>query len=78
MSDHSLSEFTETTDDGDQHSAASDDAEPSISDAPDAPDELLATAQFFPDGALCESCSASVTRRWHDDGHFVCADCKDW
>ena len=76
VSDHSLSEFTEEADDDDQPSDASDDAaEPT---EPDAPAESLATARFSPDGAVCESCGASVTRRWHDDGQFVCADCKQW
>lgn len=36
------------------------------------------TMRFAPDGAVCESCGETVERRWHDDGAFVCADCKAW
>ncbi|PSQ53352.1 hypothetical protein BRD20_04030 [Halobacteriales archaeon SW_8_65_20] len=71
MSDRSLSEF-----DG-AESDASDDAD-SGSTKPDATDDFPATTQFSPDGAPCEACGDAVTRRWHDDGGFVCADCKEW
>jgi len=64
VSDRSLSEF--------------DGAESDASDDADATDDPSATTQFSPDGARCEACGDAVTRRWHDDGSFVCADCKEW
>lgn len=30
------------------------------------------------DGAVCESCGATVESRWLGDGALVCADCKEW
>jgi len=46
----------------------------------DADDEggAVSTTAFAPEGAACESCGASVRRRWRDDGALVCADCKAW
>lgn len=38
----------------------------------------VSTTAFAPDGAPCESCGASVCRRWRDDGALVCTDCKAW
>ena len=70
MSDRSLSEF-----DG-AESDASDDADSGSNS--DATDDPSATTQFSPDGARCETCGNAVTRRWHDDDGFVCADCKEW
>ena len=36
------------------------------------------TYRFDPDGTACDGCGETVEKRWHDDGQFVCADCKDW
>jgi hypothetical protein len=36
------------------------------------------TYRFTPDGAACDACGDTVEKRWHDDGRFVCADCKEW
>jgi len=36
------------------------------------------TYEFAPGGVECDSCGASVDRRWHQDGTLVCAACKDW
>lgn len=36
------------------------------------------TYRFSPDGAVCDACGDVVQKRWHDDGQFVCADCKEW
>lgn len=36
------------------------------------------TMRHTPGGAPCENCGERVERRWHDDGAFVCADCKAW
>ena len=71
MSDRSLSEF-----DG-AESDASDDAD-SGSTEPDASDDPPATTRFSPDGAPCRACGDVVTRHWHGDDGFVCADCKEW
>lgn len=42
------------------------------------PDPASAISSVSPDGAACESCGATVVRRWADDGAAVCADCKEW
>lgn len=44
----------------------------------DAVDPATPTYRFDPDGATCDECGERVEKRWHDDGQFVCADCKDW
>ncbi|SDN01052.1 hypothetical protein SAMN04487949_3154 [Halogranum gelatinilyticum] len=44
----------------------------------DTVDPATPTYRFDPDGAACDECGESVEKRWHDDGQFVCADCKDW
>ena len=36
------------------------------------------TYRFAPDGAACDACGTTVQKRWHDDGAFVCTDCKEW
>lgn len=36
------------------------------------------TYRFAPDGAACDACDEVVQKRWHDEGQFVCADCKAW
>jgi hypothetical protein len=36
------------------------------------------TYAWSPSGATCDTCGASVERRWRDEGDFVCADCKSW
>ena len=41
-------------------------------------DPATPTYRFAPDGATCDDCGEAVQKRWHDDGRFVCADCKDW
>ncbi|WP_075937901.1 DUF7573 domain-containing protein [Halosegnis longus] len=76
MNDRSLSEFADDGDEQDASDAGGDDGDADSVD--DTPGELLATAQFSPDGTPCEKCGAVVVRRWHDDGQFVCADCKNW
>ena len=38
----------------------------------------ISTYGWTPDGTACESCGATVHRRWRDDEQLVCADCKSW
>lgn len=52
--------------------------ETSSVDAVDAADPAAPTYDYSPDGAACDACGESVTRRWRDDGDYVCADCKEW
>lgn len=44
----------------------------------DGEDPPAVTYRHDPDGAACEDCGETVTERWHDDGAFVCAACKEW
>jgi hypothetical protein len=44
----------------------------------DAVDPVDPTYDYSPDGASCGACGERVTRRWRDDGGYVCADCKEW
>lgn len=46
--------------------------------ATDAVAPATPTYRFDPDGAACDVCDEAVEKRWHDDGQFVCADCKEW
>lgn len=55
----------------------SDDAETTDSVA-EAVDPAEATYDHSPEGGACAVCSESATRRWRDDGDYVCADCKEW
>lgn len=91
--DRALDEFLGTddgdgADDGDDGDAergdevAVDDGVSVDDGAADPGDEsagaAVSTTAFAPEGAACESCGASVRRRWRDDGALVCADCKAW
>lgn len=42
------------------------------------PEPATPTYRFSPDGAVCDACGDVGDRHWHDDGQFVCADCKEW
>ncbi|WP_336328077.1 DUF7573 domain-containing protein [Halovenus sp. HT40] len=81
MSDHSLDEFARDSesDDG-EDDPKTDDSEPTDGDEPASTtvDPAVATAAVSPDGAPCEACGTAVPRRWHDDGQYVCPDCKEW
>lgn len=46
--------------------------------AADGVDPATPTMRRTPGGAPCDGCGEPVERRWHDDGAFVCADCKEW
>jgi hypothetical protein len=60
--------------DGDGAGADDANGEPSADDRA----RTASTTAFVPGGAPCESCGASVRRRWRDDDALVCADCKVW
>jgi len=41
------------------------------------------TGRWDPEGAVCDACGASVTRRWREESEeraetFVCVECKSW
>ncbi|MGM0592706.1 MAG: DUF7573 domain-containing protein [Halobacteriota archaeon] len=44
----------------------------------DAVDPAVSTYRWSPDGVACAECGEQVTKRWHDDGRYVCANCKEW
>lgn len=64
-------------DDGDTDDGADDTTEKDGA-GDDSAGAAVSTTAFAPEGATCESCGASVRRRWRDDGALVCADCKAW
>lgn len=41
-------------------------------------DPASAVSSVSPEGVACESCGATVVRRWADGGATVCAECKEW
>jgi predicted RNA-binding Zn-ribbon protein involved in translation (DUF1610 family) len=41
-------------------------------------DPAVATATVSPDKTTCPSCGETVRRCWHDDGTYVCRECKEW
>ncbi|EJN58325.1 DUF7573 domain-containing protein [Halogranum rubrum] len=90
--DRSLDDFAgsgvdvdEDEDETDDVAIAEPDA-PGTGDATDTDDAVetdavapaTPTYRFDPDGAACDGCDEVVQKRWHDDGQFVCADCKEW
>lgn len=36
------------------------------------------TSTWRPDGAACQSCGATVERRWRGAAGLVCGGCKEW
>jgi len=84
--DHSLEEFASTdsaeTDDTDDVTDEDADSAQPVDDAVESPDDAVdpvdPTYDFSPDGAACGACGERATRRWHADGDYVCADCKEW
>lgn len=84
--DRSLEEFADAdTGDAATNSDAAADAdggdgspEADLVDAVDAADPADPTYDYSPAGAACDACGESVTRRWRDDGDYVCDDCKEW
>lgn len=89
--DRSLEEFAGADADADANADADADAgatnpdaaadaadEDGSSEADPVADAADPTYDHSPDGAPCAACGESVTRRWRDDGDYVCADCKEW
>ena len=62
---------TESTD---VEPAETDSADPDPTDV----EPAESTSTWSADGADCDRCGTTVSRRWHDDGELVCADCADW
>ncbi|WP_233740808.1 DUF7573 domain-containing protein [Halobaculum saliterrae] len=87
--DSTGSDDTDTVDDvddpgdpGDTADDAADSAGAEGDDAADPPADAVdpadPTYDYSPDGASCGACGERVTRRWRDDGDYVCVDCKEW
>jgi hypothetical protein len=55
-----------------------DEAVDGVADADEAVDPVEPTYRWDPAGGDCAACGSRVDRRWRDDGHWVCADCKAW
>ncbi|MXR52008.1 hypothetical protein GRX03_10405 [Halovenus sp. WSH3] len=75
MTDRSLDEFVPGSDQEADDEPADAATEQSVDTTPD---PTTATATVSPGGASCEDCGETVTRRWRDDGAYVCGDCKEW
>jgi hypothetical protein len=71
--DRSLDEFLGDTDEGSLNPDDASDADATGEDEP-----MLATTTYDSDGAHCEACGATVTRRWRDGDALVCGECKEW
>jgi hypothetical protein len=71
--DRSLDEFLGDADEGSPNPDNASDA-----DATDEDEPTLATTAYDSDGADCEACGATVTRRWRDGDALVCGECKEW
>ncbi|MFC6786590.1 DUF7573 domain-containing protein [Halobaculum halobium] len=65
------------TADGDDPDVDATEAPSGAVDA-DAVDPAEPTYNVSPDGAPCATCDASVTRRWRQEGDYVCGECKEW
>ena len=83
--DRSLDDFASSGTDGSETEAEADpdgseteaEADPSESD-PTVVDLAESTSTWTAEGAACERCGVTVTRRWHDGGDVVCSECKEW
>ncbi|WP_338741085.1 DUF7573 domain-containing protein [Haloplanus salilacus] len=73
MTERSLDEFVTENGGAEAEMEAAEPAEPVEPVEASAP-----TMRWSGAGAPCAGCGDTVTRRWRDDGSFVCADCKDW
>ena len=69
---------TEDAEEAESAETAESDAEATERVDPAEVEPATPTMRFAPDGAACDACGETVERRWHDDGAFVCADCKAW
>ncbi|MFC5135640.1 MULTISPECIES: DUF7573 domain-containing protein [Haloferacaceae] len=41
-------------------------------------DPAESTSTWSTDGADCDRCGTTVTRRWHADGNLLCSECVEW
>lgn len=87
MEETSLDEFLESDSEEDDKQAGTTTGEPQQNrenevatgaEAENGSDPATATAQWTPDGAVCERCETTTNRLWMDDRTLVCRDCKEW
>lgn len=92
--DRSLDDFASAgTDDGDAEAEADSAESDSAATAPSeeeadetTSDESIptdvepaeSTSTWSTDGADCDRCETTVTRRWHADGNLLCSECVEW
>ena len=76
--DRSLDEFLGDADEGSPNPDDASDADATDEGATDEDEPTLATTTYDSDGADCEACGATVTRRWRDGDALVCGECKEW
>lgn len=78
VEDRSLDDFADNAgDDRDGTDAESEDDNQGDA-AAEASEAVTATATWTTDGADCDRCGESVSRRWRDGGTLVCAGCMSW
>lgn len=41
-------------------------------------DPAESTSTWTAEGADCDRCGATVSRRWHDGDDLVCTECTEW
>ena len=82
--DRSLDEFADAgSDDGSAGDSADAEGKPEDPDEERAAESSAAepavpTATWTTDGAACDRCGESDSRRWIDGDELVCAACKEW
>ena len=84
MEDRSLDDFLDDTEGGATDEPETEDdeseaalAEPETGSGP-AVDPAATTYAWDPEGGACETCGATVERRWSAVDGLVCSDCKEW
>lgn len=57
-----------------------DDTEGDATDEPETEDVAPAATTYAwdPEGGTCETCGATVERRWSAVDGLVCSNCKEW
>ncbi|MFT4946557.1 MAG: formylmethanofuran dehydrogenase subunit E [Natronomonas sp.] len=79
MSDRSLDEFVpDAESDGESNATGGPESTESVVQESTTVDPAAATATVSPGGTACDACGETATRRWHDDGQYVCRACKEW
>ncbi|WP_083867369.1 DUF7573 domain-containing protein [Natrialba taiwanensis] len=71
---------TATDTETDSSSDSNTDPDSASSSSSETLNSSLATYAWSPpaDAAVCSECGEASTRRWRDDGTFVCPACKTW